>query len=68
MRKQTNNTYRHADYVHKGLSKCLSFPYCQYTASLDLDTFPEIFLSAIIGSYDCEKGLLTSTTARQHHA
>ena len=23
-------------------SECLSFPHCQYTASLDLDTFPEI--------------------------
>ena len=42
-----------------GCSQCLSFPHCQYSASLDLDTFPEIFLSAIIGNYDCEKGLLT---------
>ena len=41
-----------------GCSECLSFPHCQYTVSLDLDTFPEIFGSAIIGNYDCEKGLL----------
>ena len=27
-----------------------------YTASLDLDSFPEIFRSAIIGNYDWEKG------------
>ena len=27
-----------------------------YTASLDLDAFPEIFRSAIIGNYDCENG------------
>ena len=40
----------------KGRSECLSFPHCQYTASLDLATFPEIFRSAIIGNYDCEKG------------
>ena len=43
-----------------GCSECLSFPHCQYTASLDLDTFPEIFRSAIIGKYDFEKGLLFS--------
>ena len=41
-----------------GCSECLSFPHCQYTDSLDLDTFPEDFRSAIIGNYDCEKGLL----------
>ena len=41
-------------------SECLSFPHCQYTASLDLDTFPEIFRSAITGNYDCEKGLLAA--------
>ena len=40
-----------------GCSECLSFSHCQYTASLDLDTFPEILRSAIIGNYDCEKGL-----------
>ena len=43
-----------------GCSKCLSLPHCQYTASLDLDTFLEIFRSAFIGNYDCEKGLLPS--------
>ena len=43
-----------------GCSECLSFPHCQYTASLDLHTFPEIFRSAITGNYDCEKGLLKS--------
>ena len=30
---------------------------CQYTASLDLDIFPENFRSAIIGNYDCVKDL-----------
>ena len=40
-----------------GCSQCLSFPHCRYTASLDLDIFPEIFRSAIIGNYDCEMGL-----------
>ena len=36
----------------------LSFQHCQYTDSLNLYiTFPEIFRSAIIGNYDCEKGL-----------
>ena len=39
-----------------GCSQYLSFPNCQYIASLDLDTFPEIFRSAIIRNYDCEKG------------
>ena len=34
----------------------------EYTASLELDTFPEIFRSAIIGNYDCEKGLLAIST------
>ena len=34
------------------------FRIVNYTSSLDLDTFPEIFRSAIIGNYDCEKGLL----------
>ena len=43
-----------------GCSECFSFPHCQYTASLDLDTFSEIFRSTIIGNYDCEKGLLSS--------
>ena len=43
-------------------SECLSFPHCQYTASPDLDTFPEIFRSAIIGNYDCEKGELFQCT------
>ena len=38
-------------------SECLSFPHYQYTASLNLDTFQESFCSAIIGNYDCEKGL-----------
>ena len=33
------------------------FPHCQYTANLDLDTFLEIFRSAIIGNHDCGKGL-----------
>ena len=42
-------------------SECLSFPHCQYTASLDLDTIPEIFRSAIIGNYDWEKGLRKSS-------
>ena len=46
-------------------SKCLSFPHCQYTASLDLDTYPKIFRSAIIGNYDCEKGLFSSLRPRQ---
>ena len=41
-----------------GNSECLSFPHCQYTASLDLDTFLEIFHSAIVGNFDCEKCLL----------
>ena len=41
-----------------GCSKCLSIPHCQYTASLDLDTFLEVFRSGITGNYDCEKGLL----------
>ena len=44
-----------------GCSEYLSFPHCQYTASLDLDTFPEVFRSAIIGNYDCKKGLLPHT-------
>ena len=46
-----------------GCSECLSFPHCQYTASLDLDTFQEIFRAAIIGNYDCEKGTCILITA-----
>ena len=46
-----------------GWSECLSFPHCQFTGSLDPDIFPEIFRSAIIGTYDWEKGLLTSKTS-----
>ena len=42
-----------------GCSECLSFLYCPYTPSLDLDTFTETFRSAIIRNYDCEKCLLT---------
>ena len=45
-----------------GCSECLSFLHCQYTASLDLDTFPEIYRSAIIGNYDCEKVYYISHT------
>ena len=41
-----------------GNSECRSFPHCQYIASLNLDAFPEIFRTAIIENFDCEKGLL----------
>ena len=33
---------------------------------LDLDIFPEIFLSAIIGNYHCEKGLFPATPSLLH--
>ena len=42
-----------------GCSECLLFPHCQYTASLNFDTFPESFRSTIIGNYVCGKGLLS---------
>ena len=47
-----------------GCSECLSFPHCQYTARRDFDTFPEVLLSANIGNYDCEKGLLFWLSAK----
>ena len=44
--------------MRSGSQDSAGFLHCQYTASLDLYTFSEIFRSAIIGNYNCEKGLL----------
>ena len=45
-------------WIYHRLKRVSFIPHCKYTAILDLDTFPEIFRSAIIGNYDYEKGLL----------
>ena len=51
-----------------GCSECLSFPHCQYTASLDLDTFQEIFLLGNYRKLWLWKGYIDHSTCKHWNA